>query len=85
MKPEIENYGFAEDIKTIAQSQTELKAGATDFEMCCKENQMKLSATNCKLLNLRGQLSESPNKTNLKEAPAQRSLGHFISSNLNWT
>ena len=84
MKREIENYGFTEDFKMIAQSQTELEAGTTHIEMWCKENQMQLNASKCKLLNLKGQLSASLNKTNLEEARVQRDIGLLI-SNLNWT
>ena len=46
---------------------------------------MEVNASKCKLLNLKGQLSASLNKTDLKEAPVQRDLGLLISSNLNWT
>ena len=85
MKLEIENYGFADDFKMIAQSQMELEAGTTHIEiMWFKENQMELNASKCKLLNLKGQLSPSLNNTDLKEATVQRDLGLLI-SNLNWT
>ena len=66
MKPEIENYGFADYFEMIAQSQTELEAGTTHIEMWCREKQMDLNASKCKLLNLKGQLSASLNKTDLK-------------------
>ena len=85
MKPEIENYGFADDFKMIAQSQTESEDGTTHIEMWCKENQMELNASKCKLLNLKSQLSASLKKNNLKEAAVQRDIGLIISSNLNWT
>ena len=74
IKPEIENYGFADEFKMIAQSQTELEAGTTHIEMWCRENQMELNASKCKLLILKGQLSASLNKTDLKEVPVQRDL-----------
>ena len=53
MKPEIENWGFADDFKMIAQNQTELEFGTTHIEMWCKENQVDLTASKCKLLNLK--------------------------------
>ena len=62
MKPEIENYGFADDSEMIAQSQTELKAGTTHIELWCKENQIELNASQCKLLNRKGLLSASLKK-----------------------
>ena len=65
MKPEIENYGFADYFEMIAQSQTELEAGTTHIEMWCRENQMDLNASKYKLLNLKGQLSASLNKTDM--------------------
>ena len=59
MKPEIENYGFADDFKVSAQSQTELEAGTTHIEKWFKENQMELNASNCKVLNLTSQYNET--------------------------
>ena len=85
MKSEIENYGFADDFKMIAQSQTELETGTTHIEMWCKKNQMELNASKCKLLNLKDQTSASLNKIDLKEAPVQQDLGLLNSSKLNWT
>ena len=82
--PDIEGFGFTDDYKFIVHDQAKLDRSAKNIEDWCRENGMELNANNCKLLNVRGNLTTSMCGQEVKPTESQKDHGLIITSNLSW-
>ena len=79
-----ESFGFADDFKIIALTQSQLTIGAMTMQNWCSENKMQLNTSKCKLLNIKGTLTAAIDNLEIEPTNLQRDLGLWITSNLTW-
>ena len=80
----VDYFGYADDFKIIATTQTEMNYATTTIENWCSKNQMRLNTGICTLVNIKNELEGQINGNILKIETEQKYLGILITPTLSW-
>ena len=80
----VESFGYADDFKVIATTQTEMNYSTTTIENWCSNNQMHLNTGKCALINFKNELEGQINGNILKIETEQKDLGISVTPTLSW-
>ena len=80
----VDSFGYADDLKVIATTQTEMNYATTTIENWCSKNQMRLNTGICTLANFKNELEGQINGNILKIETVQKDLGILVTPTLSW-
>ena len=80
----VDSFGYADDFKVIATTQTEMNYATTTIENWCSKNQMQLNTGKCTLVNFKKELEGQTNEKILKNETEQKDLGILVTPTLSW-
>ena len=80
----VDSFGYADDLKIIATTQTEMNYATMTIENWCSKNQMRLNTGKCTLVNFKNELEGQINGNILKIETEQKDLGILVTPTLSW-
>ena len=80
----VDSFGYADDFKVIATSQTEMNYSTTTIENWCSKIQMRLNTGKCTLVNFKNELKGQVTENILKIETEQKDLGYLVTPTLSW-